>query len=177
LTFTFEEVTFTSSQGTTGDALFLSTPPTAATPGLSTLGFTIDAAYPVDIELVYKVSSPSANITQIASTFGPPQPAGSSIFESACATDPSIVPPGCGTPLTTVNNTTGTYTVSPTFGPASTIYIDKDITDGTVSIPGSGFSTFTDAVYDPSVPEPMTLSLLGGGLALLGMLRFRTNKS
>jgi hypothetical protein len=170
LTFTFEEVKFTGT-GSASDLLDLSTPPTAATPGLALLGFTVLATYPADIELVYKVSSPTANITQIASSFGPPQPSGSSIFESACANDPTVIPPGCGVPpLATVTNTTGAYTVSPTFGPVSTIYVDKDITDG-------GFSTFTDAVYDPAVPEPMTLSLLGGGLAVLGMLRFRTKKS
>jgi hypothetical protein len=33
---------------------------------------------------------------------------------------------------------------------------------------GSGLS--------PAVPEPMSMSLVGGGLALLGMLRFRRNK-
>jgi hypothetical protein len=171
LTFSFEEVKFTGANSG-ADLLDLSTPPTsAATAGLVVLGFTVLATTPVDIELVYKVSSASANITAIDSTFGPPEPAGSQIFESACPTDPTIIPPGCGTPYATVTNTTGLYTISSSFGPVSSLYIDKDIEN-------FGFSTFTDSVEDPAViPEPMTMSLVGGGLALLGMLRFRSKKS
>jgi hypothetical protein len=168
LTFTFDLVKFTG--GGPAAQLDLSTPPTsAATAGLVVLGFTVLATTPVDIDLVYQVSSPNANITNIDSTFGPPAPAGSQIFESACPTNPTIVPPGCGTPYATVTNTTGLYTISSSFGPVNSIYIDKDIEN-------FGFSEFTDSVEDPSVPEPMAMSLVGGGLALLGLLRFRTKK-
>jgi hypothetical protein len=124
----------------------------------------------VDIELVYKVSSTKTDITAIDSTFGPPQPAGSQIFESACPTDPTIIPPGCGSPYATVTNTTGLYTISSTFGPVSSLYIDKDIEN-------FGFSTFSDSIEETTVPEPMAMSLVGGGLALLGMLRFRSKTS
>jgi hypothetical protein len=52
----------------------------------------------------------------------------------------------------------------------SSLYIDKDIEN-------FGFSTFTDSIEETTVPEPMAMSLLGGGLALLGMLRFRAKRS
>jgi len=170
LTFLFEEIKFTGANSGS-DLLDLSTPPTsAATPGVVVLGFTVLATTPVDIELVYKVSSTKTDITAIDSTFGPPQPAGSQIFESACPTDPTIIPPGCGSPYATVTNTTGLYTISSTFGPVSSLYIDKDIEN-------FGFSTFTDSIEETTVPEPMAMSLLGGGLALLGMLRFRSKAS
>jgi len=168
-TFLFEEIKFTGANSAS-DLLDLSTPPTSASPGLAVLGFTVLATTPVDIELVYKVTSTSTNIVAIDSTFGPPQPAGSQIFESACPTDPTIIPPGCGSPYATVTNTTGLYTISSTFGPVSSLYIDKDIEN-------FGFSTFTDSIEETTVPEPMAMSLVGGGLALLGMLRFRAKRS
>jgi hypothetical protein len=158
LTFTFEEVAFTGVNSG-ADALALATPPTSAsTPGVVVLGFTVLATYPADIELVYEVTG--GNITAIDSTFGPPDTG--EIFESACANDPTKVPPGCGTPLATVTNTTGAFTISPTFGPVSQIWIDKDITD-------NGFSTFTDSV-ETSVPEPSSLWLLGSALSGLAVL-------
>jgi hypothetical protein len=160
LTFDFEAVNFLGANSGF-DLLGLETPPTAAAPGVVTLGFQVLATYPVDVELDYSVTSTSADITALASTFGPPGVG--EIFESACATDPTIVPPGCGSPIATVTNTTGAYTVSPSFGPLSQVFVDKDVTD-------LGFSSFTDSIQESTVPEPSSFGFLG--VALCGLAVF-----
>ena len=73
LTFTFEAVSFSSINGTTGDNLSLETPPTGATGGSVVLGFQVDAAagYPVDIHLVYEVTSTSPILGELDSTYSP----------------------------------------------------------------------------------------------------------
>jgi hypothetical protein len=164
LTFDFENVSFTTSNpsGVAGDALALDTPPTGVQPGFVTLGFTLLAAYPVDITLDYSVVSTSTDITAIASTFGPPDTG--EIFESACSSNPTIIPPGCGVAITSVDNTTGAYTQSASFSPLSSVFIDKDVTD-------PGFSSFTDSIVETSaVPEPSSFWFLGAGL--LGLAVF-----
>jgi hypothetical protein len=172
LTFDFFNVSF--DPGSVTDRLSIETPPTsAATPDVVTLGFQILSTYPVDINIDYLVTSSSSDISAIGSTFGPPAAVGSEIFETACATNPTIVPPGCAGSniIATVTNSTGEYTVTPSFGPLSQIYIDKDISD-------YGFSEFTDSVQETSAaPEPATSWFLGCaviGLAVLApKLRFR----
>jgi hypothetical protein len=136
------------------------------------LDFQLLASYPVNIELIYKVESTSANIVSLSSTFtpasGPPVPL---IAESACGSDPT--PPGACSPLlATVTNTSGGITLTPTFGPVSTVWVDKIVND-------PGFSSFTDAVQTGSAtPEPAYLGVFSASLLGLGFLvrRFKAQK-
>jgi hypothetical protein len=151
LTFTFDTVSVIPSSNNGDVYLMINslTPP-------NTLGFQVpsDSA---DIDLVYEVQSTSANIDGVDSYF--PIAGGSatpSINENVCGAPPS---PSCTPFYVNLDNTTpNTVEYSSTFGPYSTIWIDKDVTD-------NGFSEFTDSVETTSpVPEPSSLALLGTGL-------------
>jgi hypothetical protein len=166
LTFTFEAVTLTG----TGNSLFLETPPTSAGGGVTTLGFQVLASYPVDIHLVYEVQSTSTNITALDSGFIPVEgnpPPGGQIAESACGSDPLLHEGTCTPLLASVTNSTGAITYTASFGPVSTVWVDKDITD-------NGFSSFTDSIQTSATPEPSSIALFGTGLlAAAGALRRR----
>ena len=99
------------------------------------------------------------------------------VYTSAAMTD--LV----GTVTVWCSNITGcssttTASIALTGGSYSSLYVDKDIilsgyatTDlGELSIIGQTFTT-------TSTPEPVTMSLIGGGLALMGLVRLRRNKS
>jgi hypothetical protein len=158
LTFTFEAVNFTGGTG----ALFLETPPTGYANSVATLGFQVLANYPTDIHLIYEVQSTSPSVFTLDSTFTPftgglvaPQ-----INESACGADPTLNVGSCTPMLANVINRSGQETFTSSFGPVSTFWIDKDITD-------PGFSSFTDSV---DAPEPAMGLVLGGVLCGLGLI-------
>ena len=169
LTFTFEAVSFNGANSST-DSLALETPPTGTIGGVTTLGFQVLATYPVDIHLVYEVQSTSTNITALDSGFipveGNPPPPGQ-IAESACGSDPLLHEGTCTPLLASVTNSTGAITYTASFGPVSTVWVDKDITD-------NGFSSFTDSIQTSATPEPSSIALFGTGLlAAAGALRRR----
>jgi hypothetical protein len=172
LTFTFEPVNF-SGTNTGSDQISLETPPTGVLGNIDTLGFQVLATYPVDIHLIYEVQSTSTDIIALDSTFTPaPGPPAPQINESACGSDPALNQGACTPLLVNVINTTGSETLSGTFGPVSKLWVDKDITD-------PGFSSFTDSIEETSsAPEPGTGLLLGAALCGLGLVgRKRSNPS
>jgi len=149
----------------------LITPSTGISGGVATLEFGLLATYPLDINLVYEVSSTSADITQLDSAFtnGDLTPPGS-IIETACSVDPELHGGICPAADVITSFTNPPNTLSATFGPESNIWIDKDITD-------NGFSEFEDTVHEtttPAIPEPSSFALFGTGLlAAAGALRRR----
>jgi len=172
LTFTFENVSFTGADPSV-DALSLDTPPTGFSAGVADLGFQVLATYPVDIHLVYEVTSDTPGSFSVDSTFtpasGPPLP---QINESVCSSDPEATEGSCpqGQVLAEVINATGSITSSSNFGPLSQFWIDKDITD-------PGFSSFTDSVSTNVVPEPSTALFLGAAIFGFGLISRKLRRS
>jgi hypothetical protein len=165
LTFTFENVSFVGANPGL-DALALDTPPTGFSDGVADLGFQVLASYPVDIHLVYEVTSTTSGIFSVDSTFTPAAPPPDPrINESVCSTDPELTEGSCpqANVLAQVNNVTGSIATSGNFGPLSQFWVDKDITD-------PGFSSFTDSVNVGTVPEPSTSVFLGAAILGLGMI-------
>lgn len=150
LTFSWEALSYTPTAGN----LNLVTPFTGIYGADYVLDFQFSGSGGTDVRMTYEVQSTSNNITQVDSTFLPssdtaPPP---SIQEVVWGCDPNSF--GCSTVLATYNNTDGSLTFSPTFGPEQTIWITKDIqTGGPVAISG-----FTDSVV--ATPEPSSIGLL-----------------
>lgn len=171
LTFTFESVSGLPAGSLI--SLGLESPPTGILGDLTVLGFQVLGNFPTDIHLIYEVQSTAATITSIDSSFNPvagnPPPHGQ-IAETACGTDPLSTEGTCQDVLGTALNTTGLITFTNSFGPVSTLWIDKDITD-------NGFSSFTDSIEQTATPEPSSIALFGTGmLAAAGMIRRRLAK-
>jgi hypothetical protein len=162
LTFTFDAVTFVP--GTDNPTLDLVTPFTGVTGDDYNLFFQYLGDTPEDINLTYEVASTSDNIIQVDSSYMAPAPGSvppASIVEDVCSVNPGLSGGECpnGDLLASYSNTTGGLTYSTTFGPDSTVWITKDITD-------PGFTSFTDSVV--ATPEPSSLGLLliaGFGIA------------
>jgi PEP-CTERM motif len=165
LTFTFDVVSFLPPGSTLGLE-----PPTGISGGVATLAFQLlQTANPVDVHLVYEVTSTSADILGINNSFT--FLTGGQIMETACSVNPELTNGSCPTAdiLGSILNTTG-GTESDTFtSPVSTMWIDKDVTD-------TGFSSFSDSVEEVT-PEPSSIALFGTGLlAAAGALRRRLVK-
>jgi hypothetical protein len=167
LTFTFTTVSFSNGTG----LLNLEQPSTGFAGGVATLDFQVNSATPVDIHLIYDVTTNPVNseITNLDSGFtqGNGTPPGN-IVETGCRVDPTIGGCSPANTLVTYTNTGGPLT-SPGFGPVSSLWVDKDITD-------NGFSTFMDSVHETTTPtpEPSSIALFGTGLlAAAGMGRRR----
>ena len=159
LTFTFTGVSV--QPGTNG--VNLDPGMTVANPGDVVLGFQMPNST-TDIHLDYTVTSSAVDITGVDSFFplgNPPPPP--SINETVCGVP--FVGGVCSDVLThLVNTTPNTIEFSSSFGPVSTVYIDKDISPDT-------FSSFTDSIVESSpAPEPSSLALLG--TSLLGAAGF-----
>jgi opacity protein-like surface antigen len=176
LTFDFLTLSFgAQSPPSTGDTLTLA-PPTGQNGNSVVLGFQINpgtSGVPVDLLLEYTVTSTSANITGIDASYAGPD---GTITETAFANDSTCAgPTGCTTVLSQLfdghnNGNVDVFGNPATFGPVSSIVISKDIDD-------LQFSEFTDSVTVSSVPEPMTLSMMGAGLLGLSLISRRRKKS
>ncbi|MGD0013537.1 MAG: PEP-CTERM sorting domain-containing protein [Bryobacteraceae bacterium] len=93
-----------------------------------------------------------------------------SIQETAC--DAQTYPnPGCsGNILAQISaGANGSASALYAGGPQNVVYIWKDIGVG-LAVPGGHLSAFNESF---TIPEPVTLSLIGGGLLGLGLLRRR----
>jgi PEP-CTERM motif len=155
LTFTIISVNTLPS----GQALGLEVPPTGFANDTATLGFQVPANTS-DIHLIYEVQSMGDDITGVDSMFPiVGDQTGASINENVCGSDPSSGV--CNPFIVNLDNTTpNMIEFSSSFGPLSTIWIDKDVTN-----PAPGFSEFTDSVEtSAAAPEPSSLALLGTGL-------------
>lgn len=154
LTFSWEQLKFTPS--TPPSTVDITTPFTGIYGNDYVLNFSFvnGPPPPVDVLMTYEVSSTTANLTQVDSSFTstdttPP----ASITETVCGTDPGLSMGTCTDVLAVLNNTGG-LNYSGTFGPAQNIWIIKDIgTGGPISI-----STFNDSVV--ATPEPSSIGLL-----------------
>ena len=161
LSCTLGDLTFTISSVNTlpsGQPIGLEVPPTGFSNGTATLGFEVPANT-ADIHLIYEVTSTSADIVGVDSFFPiVGGQTGASINENVCGSDPSTGP--CNPFIVNLNNTTpNVIEFSSSFGPLSTIWIEKDVTN-----PAPGFSDFRDSVETSAAPEPSSLALLGTGL-------------
>ena len=103
-----------------------------------------------------------------------------------------VTPPTVAVPdSATLENLTFTYTGPPATLPGGTVVngFGADSTDTATAIGWFFYKAIKTSLGTPdygdgnlegptatSVPEPVSMSLLGGGLALLGMLRLRRNK-
>jgi len=77
--------------------------------------------------------------------------------------------------ITVASGTTGQPVFSPQFAITSPVYIFKNINTSTVgNVPGQ-LTEFTQSFE--TVPEPVTMGLLGSGLLGLGLLRRRSRKN
>jgi hypothetical protein len=77
--------------------------------------------------------------------------------------------PGCLATTTDNISLNGTYT---------SLYITKDINLSSFNEGASGStSIITQTFSGTSTPEPVSLSLMGGGLALIGLVGVRKSKS
>jgi hypothetical protein len=164
LTFDFSSVSF--SPQSMNDALTLVAANTVVNGSDVVLGFQIGpgaSGFPVDVTIAYTVTSDTANISGIDASY---QGATGTIFENASVN--GVVVSNISDGLNNNNvNVTGN---PPTFGPYSSISISKDID-------AIDFSEFTDSVQVSSVPEPMTLSMMGVGLLGLSLISRRRKKS
>jgi PEP-CTERM motif len=173
LTFTFEEVSGIPSGSFVDLALEA---PTGVIGNLTSLVFQVAASsFPIDLHLIYEVTSTSASITALDSTFNPVvtnPPTSGQIAETACSSDPMLTEGSCPSAniLGTGLNTTGGQTFTTPFDPQSTLWVDKDVED-------NGFSSFSDSIEQTATPEPSSIALFGTGmLAAAGVIRRRLVK-
>ncbi len=155
----------------------------AAFPGTVDLDFQIAGfvatfpAPPPDLRITYEVQGPSTGVNNLfnAATLGV------TIIETVC--DSKGITPGGGSCVDprlgqlTNNAFMGTQTLN--FDTTqSDIWIIKDITGSYFgNVTTLGISDFTNSSETSSVPEPMTLSMMGAGLLGLGLISRRRKKS
>lgn len=148
----------------------------------ATSGGIADGIFQYDVSTVDK----SATLTGISLTFnGTATGSGlAGVSENYCVNGTTVPPAGgCGTGLKNifVQSTNGTSTLSnsATFNGASSVTVSKDIQ---VNAGASGTATISSVTNQfqtgsPStVPEPATLSLVGGAMFLVGAFRYRRAK-
>jgi len=106
----------------------------------------------------------------LAQTSGVSGDGSASVAENGCGPAPCLATGGSIYVLTFQDSGARSAQGETTFSPVSSVGVEKDI-----SVNGNtGFATIS-VVQDTfsQVPEPVSMGLMGGGLALLGVLRLR----
>ena len=106
----------------------------------------------------------------LAQTSGVSGDGSASVAENGCGPAPCLATGGSIYVLTFQDSGARSAQGETTFSPVSSVSVEKDI-----SVNGNtGFATIS-VVQDTfsQVPEPVSMSLMGGGLALLGLVRLR----
>jgi hypothetical protein len=129
----------------------------------------------------------SATLTGISLTFNGTSTGDgiAGVSENYCVNGSTVPPTSCGTGLKNISvqssNGTSNLSDSASFGGATSVSVSKDIqvnggTNGTATISNATNQFQTGGSGPSSVPEPATLSLVGGAMLLVGAFRYRRGK-
>lgn len=111
----------------------------------------------------------------LAQTSGVSGDGSASVAENGCGPAPCLATGGSIYVLTFQDSGARSAQGETTFTPSSSVEVEKDI-----SVNGNdGFATISvvQDTFSQVAPEPMSMGMMGGGLALLGLLRLRRKKA
>jgi hypothetical protein len=156
LSFDFTNVAFSPTGGTQSLTL---TDQTGIYGDNYVLDFDASVGSAGDLGIDYTVTSTSDNLTTVDNEYSPTGAPLQSLDETVCTvgTNPT---PSCGTVLQTLDNETGNEEYSESFGPESSVYIEKDF-----NVPTSQFNDSIIATPEPTSLGLMLIGALGIGLA------------
>jgi|SRR5579875_238598 len=111
----------------------------------------------------------------LAQTSGVSGDGSASVAENGCGPAPCLATGGSIYVLTFQDSGERSAQGETTFTPSSSVAVEKDI-----SVNGNdGFATISvvQDTFSQVAPEPMSMGMMGGGLALLGLVRLRRKKA